>query len=261
MPPNPPTGSRVFARMSTTRTADPYRWDAQQAAADYDAAAPVVHPLYNEVQAAVLAALPVGVSHVVDLGGGSGRLAEQILGAFPQAAVTVVEPSKSFRTLATRRLSRFGDRATIVPGRAEEAWSGAVRPAEAIVSTSALHHLDADQKNAAFATAFGALPAGGVMINGDEYRPPSDATYRELLIEWGEHMRSSLAAGLIPDTFGGIIDRWEARNLDDFGGPRTSGDDCHETTEEQIARLYGAGFSRVEKTWHSRLWGVLVAQR
>lgn len=247
--------------MSTTTT---YRWNAPQAAADYDAAGPFVHPLYNEVQAAVVAALPFDASdapHVVDLGGGSGRLAERILVALPESTVTVVDPSESFGGLAKQRLSRFGERATVARCQAQEAWSDSVRRPDAIVSTSALHHLDGPDKNAAFAACFNALPAGGCLINGDEYRPPSDVTYRALLTEWGEHMRSSLAAGLIPDTFGEIIDRWEQRNLDGFGGPRVSGDDCHETIEEQTARLYGAGFGHVETTWHNRLWGVLVARK
>lgn len=238
-----------------------YRWNAQQAAADYDAAGPVIHPLYDEVQEAVVAALPEGVRHVVDLGGGSGRLAERVLASRPRATVTLVDPSKPFLQLASRRLGRFGDRAGVACMRAQEAWSDAVPRPDAIVSTSALHHLDADEKNAVFAACREALPTGGLFINGDEYRPPSDATYRTLLTEWGEHMQSALAAGLIPNTFGPVFEKWALRNLDDFGGPRESGDDCHETVEEQTARLYGAGFAQVETTWKDRLWAVLVARK
>lgn len=236
-----------------------YRWNAQQAAADYDAAGPVIHPLYDAVQEAVVAALPADVRQLVDLGGGSGRLAERVLASRPGATVTVVDPSKPFLRLASRRLERFGDRAGVVCLRAQEAWSDAVPRPDAVVSTSALHHLDADEKNAVFAACYEALPAGGLFINGDEYRPPSDVTYRELLIEWGEHMQSALAAGLIPDTFGPVFEKWHRRNLDGFGGPRVSGDDCHETVEEQAARLYGAGFAQVETSWQDRLWAVLVA--
>ena len=239
-----------------------YRWNADQAAADYDAAGPVIHPLYDEVQEAVVESLARAIEspvHVIDLGGGSGRLAERVLERFPQATVTVVDPSEPFLRLAGRRLRRFGERARLHAGRAQEPWSEAVGPADAIVSTSALHHLDAGEKNRVFAACRAALKPGGVFINGDEYRPPSDRTYRELLEEWGEHMRSSLAAGLIPDTFGPLLDRWENSNLHDFGGPRQSGDDCHETVEEQTARLYGAGFGRVRTAYQERLWGVLAA--
>lgn len=239
-----------------------YRWNAHQAAADYDAAGPVLHPCYDAVQAAVARALPFAPDAAVrlaDLGGGSGRLAERLLCRYTAAEVLVVEPSEPFRALACRRLERFGRRARLVPLRAQEAWPAVTGPLDAVVSTSALHHLDGGEKNALFRAVRSALRPGGVFVNGDEYRPPSDAAYRAELAAWGEHMRSCLAAGTIPETFGEVLGRWEDRNLHDFGGPRQSGDDCHETVEEQTARLYGAGFARVETLWSERLWGVLRA--
>ena len=242
-----------------------YRWNARQFAVDYDAAGPVIHPYYDDVQAAVVAALPYGVSDavkIIDLGGGSGRLAERLLTAFPAATVTLVDPSEPFLELARERLASFGDRAQLVPSRAQESgWRRLVGPVDAIVSTSALHHLDAEEKNAVFAACCHGLEPGGLFVNGDEYRPPSDATYLTYLGEWGEHMRSAVAAGLTPPSFAEIVDRWAERNLYGFGGERQSGDDCHETVEEQTARLYGAGFKLVETRWRERLWGVLVAAK
>ena len=74
--------------MSTTD----YRWNQTQAAVDYDAAAPVIHPQYVAVQEAVLAALPFGPEEafrLVDVGAGSGRLVERVLEVFPHATATV----------------------------------------------------------------------------------------------------------------------------------------------------------------------------
>lgn len=237
-----------------------YRWNAQEAAAAYDRAAPVIHPRYEPVQDALLDALPFTADdafHAVDLGGGSGRLVERLLGRFPHATATVVDPSAPFLRLAADRLEAFAARVRLVAARAQEDWPGRCAPFDAIVSTSALHHLDAQEKNAVFRACFEALPNGGVLINGDEYRPPSDSAYRELLVEWGEHMESALAVGSIPESFREVIAKWRVRNLDRFGGPRHSGDDCHETVEEQAARLYGAGFSGVETVWRDRLWAVV----
>ena len=239
-----------------------YRWNARQAAEDYDAAGPQIHPLYDEVHEAVIEALPNSTAHVADLGGGSGRLAERMLADRPRLTATVVDPSTPFLQLAAERLDQHADRVRLVCSRAQEPdWPARVGRCDAIVSTSALHHLDPGEKNAVFAACQRTLPTGGLFINGDEYRPPSDRAYFDHLEEWRDHMRSALAAGLIPETFGPHLDRWEQRNLADFGGPRTSGDDCHETVEEQIARLYGAGFGRVEVTFQDRLWAVLVAHK
>lgn len=243
--------------MSTTA----YRWNRTDAAHDYDAAASQIHPHYHTVQAGVLAALPRNVRHVIDLGGGSGRLAERVLEQFPAASVTIVDPSDAFLAIAQKRLERFHGRTSFLCLRAQDDWAAATALPDAIVSTSALHHLDAGEKNAVFAACSAALPAGGVFINGDEYRPPSDTAYRAELEAWGEHMGSALAIGVIPDSFGPIIDRWRERNLNGFGGERTSGDDCHETIEEQTARLYGGGFRTVQTTWCESLWAVLVARR
>ena len=42
--------------------------------------------------------------HALDIGGGSGLLAEQLLARYPEARVTLVEPAQEMRTLASRRL-------------------------------------------------------------------------------------------------------------------------------------------------------------
>ena len=48
--------------------------------------------------------------HALDIAGGSGLLAERLLGRYPKARVTLVEPAEEMRALATRRL---GDRIKI----------------------------------------------------------------------------------------------------------------------------------------------------
>ena len=71
----------------TTKPAS-YRWDSSEAAEAYDAAAPAIHPFYEQVQEEILSLLPFGAEEVfelVDLGGGSGRLAERVLERFAGA--------------------------------------------------------------------------------------------------------------------------------------------------------------------------------
>lgn len=250
----------LFPHMSTTD----YRWNQSQAAVDYDAAAPVIHPQYVAVQDGMLAALPFGAEQafrLVDVGGGSGRLVERVLEQFPSATAVVMDQSEPFLGVAQQRLARFGARAAFVKHRLQDEWTAAVGPVDAVVSSSAIHHLEPVEKQQLFAKIFAALPSGGVFINGDEHRPASDAEYLVLLEQWGRHMESSHASGAIPESFGTVIDAWKKRNIAEFSRPRKSGDDCLETSETQVGYLRAAGFNPVDVPWSRELWAVFVARK
>ncbi len=241
-----------------------YRWNRHEAAAAYDAAAPLIHPRYQEVQAAVVAALPFGREasiRVLDLGGGSGRLAELILKSCPNAHLTVLDQSEPFLALAKDRLAPFGNRAATVERRLQNDWLGDVGVVDAVVSTSAIHHLLPGEKQTLFMQCFAALKAGGLFINGDEYRPASTEQFKALLQQWSRHMEAALESGAIPSSFEPVLGQWKRRNMQEFDSPRKSGDDCLETVDAQIGRLRDAGFCAVEAVWQKDLWGVVVARR
>ena len=97
-----------------------YRWNTSAAAEAYDQAAPVIHPYYVAVQDQILGALSLAVEEpfvLVDLGGGSGRLAERVLERFKSARAVVVDQSEPFLALAERRLARFAPRAKFLQRR------------------------------------------------------------------------------------------------------------------------------------------------
>jgi tRNA (cmo5U34)-methyltransferase len=248
--------------MSTTD----YRWNQTQAAADYDAAAPIIHPRYVESQDAVLAALGEQAFaqrpfHVVDLGGGSGRLIERVLEEFASATATVVDQSAPFLELARQRLARFDGRSACIVGTLQGDWRSEVGPVDAVVSTSAIHHLLPEEKQRLFGEIFAALPAGGAFINGDEARPADDGEFRALLEAWRDHMEGAVASGAIPPTFGEIVVKWTRRNLDEFSAPFQSGNDCLETVETQVGYLRAAGFAEVRVPWQRELWAAFVARK
>ncbi|HEX6962793.1 MAG TPA: class I SAM-dependent methyltransferase, partial [Lacipirellula sp.] len=194
-------------------------------------------------------------------GGGSGRLVERVLEQFPSATAVLVDQSEPFLAVAEGRLTRFGSRVSLAKHRLQDEWAKTIGPVDAIVSTSAIHHLEPVEKQQLFAQIFAALPSGGVFINGDEHRPESNAAYLALLEQWGRHMESSLAAKAIPPSFGKVIDAWTKRNIAEFTLPRTSGDDCLETIATQLQYLRDAGFNRVTVPWQRELWAVFVAHK
>lgn len=260
-----------------TNTSTSYRWNSSEAAEAYDRAAPVIHPCYEVVQDEILKLLQFGGEEpfeLVDLGGGSGRLAERVLERFAGARVTVVDQSAPFLALAERRLARFAPRAAIVEcrlqdwptrgpasQRSEDRVSERRGHVDVIVSTSAIHHLEPAEKRALYRACFDALAPGGMFINGDEFRPAEDAAFLALLEKWSAHMRGAIADGSIPESFGNMVEQWHDRNVGRFGEPKKSGDDCLETLAVQVGYLRDIGFHDVECTWSAKLWGVLVGRK
>src|SRR4051812_46495849 len=122
-----------------------YRWNSSAAAEAYDQAAPAIHPHYEAVQNQILDRLTFAKDEpfvVMDLGGGSGRLAERLLQKFEAARVVIVDQSEPFLALAERRLRPFAPRATFIERRLQDDWAAALAAApNVIVSTSAIHHL------------------------------------------------------------------------------------------------------------------------
>jgi tRNA (cmo5U34)-methyltransferase len=242
-----------------------YRWNTSAAAEAFDQAAEFIHPLYLTVQDEVLRQLPFDANApflLVDLGAGSGRLVERILLQFANARAVLVDQSEPFLAIAERRLKRYGDRVTLVNYRLQDDWrSDLPEEPNAIVSMSAIHHLDAAEKQTLFTLCHDVLAPGGVFINGDEYRPESDADYFAALQWWTSQKDAAEQRGQIPESFRPMFEAWYDRNVRRFGEPKKSGDDCHETIAAQVNYLRDAGFTDVENTWAEKLWGVVVARR
>lgn len=242
-----------------------YRWNSDDAARAYDAAAEIIHPHYRAVQQLIVSRLSqFGDSDIllVDLGGGSGLLMDRLLEEYSAARGAVVDQSEPFLATAAERLARFADRVDLVCQPFQGDWPSRLEAAAgAIVSTSAIHHLDPQEKQQLFRRCYEALAPDGIFLNGDEYRPESDDDYRNLLERWAAHMYAALADGRIPAAFAPVVDRWRERNITGLGRPRQSGDDCHETLARQSGYLRAAGFDDVRVVWQRELWAVLTARK
>jgi tRNA (cmo5U34)-methyltransferase len=238
-----------------------YRWNTSDFALGYDAAAHIVHPHYLAIQDEILRLLDGPLAQggfVVDLGGGSGRLMERILDRFADARGIVIDQSEPFLALAERRLERFGDRASCILSRLQDDWGVklSISPV-AVVSMSAIHHLEQPEKQSLYQRCYELLKPGGILLNGDEVRSADDRQYLATLTTWAAHMRREMAAGAIPPSFHDALRGWIDRNVTQFGRPKKSGDDCHETIDSQLGYFRSDGFTQVDCPWRQDLWAIL----
>lgn len=109
---------------------------------------------------------------VLDIGCGPGSLAVRLLDRLPRATVIGIDADPVSLTLGQaayggRNGLRFIDRDLRVPG-----WSGRLglsRPADAAVSTTALHWLPEPDLRAMYAELATVLRPGGLLLDGDHF--------------------------------------------------------------------------------------------
>ena len=187
---------------------------------------------------------------------------ERMLDALPRARGVVVDISTPALDLAAARLKRFGPLAASVNSRLQDPWESQLdAPPAAIVSMSAIHHLDPAEKQDLYARCFRALRPGGVLLNADEVRAGDEPTYLAHCQNWAARMRRLSESGQVTPGMAEALRKWETRNVTHWQAPRASGDDCHETIDAQLGYFSAAGFARVDCPWKKEMWAVLRGKK
>ncbi|HTU84631.1 MAG TPA: class I SAM-dependent methyltransferase [Solirubrobacteraceae bacterium] len=150
-------------------------WKDSGFAAQWEAIAHDGNPLRRE-QLDLLIAL-LGAEHpgvVLDLGVGSGLVAELVLEALPDARLIGLDSSPAMLALAHERLARFPGRVALV-----EADLGSVkvadcldRPVDVVISVQTLHNLEPSAHRRALAVTGEALAPGTLLIDADRCSVP-----------------------------------------------------------------------------------------
>jgi SAM-dependent methyltransferase len=136
--------------------------------ADYDAKIRTFIPNYDQMldaAADALHALDTTAPHVVDLGTGTGALAERCLRAIPDARVTAIDEDAGIVALARQRLQLDAHRAATLLGSFLDVE---IPQGDAIVGSLTFHHLRTDEiKRAAYRRFRAALSPGGLLVSAD----------------------------------------------------------------------------------------------
>ena len=226
-------------------------------------AAEHIHPYYTEIHKEILKLISFPRQHDISwwlMLGEVLPIIERFLTHFTQARAIIFDQSEAFLNLAQERLSPFQKRTNFFLGRLQEDWTGRLPEApSAVVSMSAVHHLDSNEKPAFYQRCHDALLQGGVFINGDEVRAADDVEYLDQCKSWVAHMRKAMKSDLVPAVMHEALLQWESRNVRQFGKPRVSGDDCHETIAAQLGYLTTCGFITVDCPWQKGMWAIFHA--
>lgn len=153
----------------------------------YDRTIATLIPYYRELLDAAAAAVDTVAGtapRVVDLGTGSGALAEQIRSVRPKARIIGVDADTAMLMTAARRLR----------GRLETITGNFERvpiPACDVVSASfALHHIPTEARKAAiYRRAFKSLRRGGVIVSADCFLASSAVLQRRDRQAWLAHLQ------------------------------------------------------------------------
>ena len=205
---------------------------------EYDSMIATLIPHYRELIGAAAAVVdkvaPIRPI-VVDLGTGSGTLAEQILDARPRARLTGIDADPAMLLTATRRL---GGRIETI----EDNFERARIPSCDVVSASfALHHIATERRKAAlYKRCFSSLRRGGMLVSADCYLASSAIVQKHDREAWLGHLQRAYTRRKAQQ----FLKTWAK-------------EDVYFTLDREIELLKTAGFE-VEVTWRKDSFAVLV---
>jgi tRNA (cmo5U34)-methyltransferase len=215
------------------------------AAASYDALRRQLIPCFDDFYGTAVdlaASAPGAAPRVLDLGAGTGLLAERILRRLPAARVTLLDFSEAMLDRARARFA--GASAAVALRVGDHATADLGGPWDAIVSALSIHHLPDVEKRRLFERAFAALAPGGVFVNADNVTAEDPVVQARDREAWIAAVRAS---GLGEAELAAAMERTKV----DILAPLAA----------QLAWLRAAGFAAVDCTYKWRLFAVFSGRR
>jgi trans-aconitate methyltransferase len=205
---------------------------------EYDRTISTLIPHYKELIGAAATAVDMiarATPAVVDLGTGSGMLAERILAVRPKARVIGVDADPVMLATARRRLR--GAIQTI-----EDNFERThIPPCDVVSASFALHHIPTGRRKAAiYKRCVESLRPGGMIVSADCYLASSATVQKRHREAWLSHLQRAYTRRKAQQ----FLKMWAK-------------EDVYFTLDREIELLKDAGFE-VEVTWRNDSFAVLV---
>ena len=190
----------------------------------YDKTIRAFIPAYEEMLArAADAVAETKPKKVIDLGAGTGALAQAILQRCKEATVEHLDADAEMLAQARERLAPFAARVHYTV----RAFQGPLPDCDAVAASLALHHVPTlAEKRTIFSAIHAALHPGGVFVNADATMP-ADPSVRQAEYEtWAAHL---VSCGIAEERAWGHFEEW-------------ADEDTYFPVEDELAALTDAGF-------------------
>ena len=178
---------------------------------------------------------------VIDLGGGTGALAEAILQSSGSGTVELIDVDREMLAQARTRLAPYAGRVRFT----EASFLGALPRCNGAAASLALHHVRTlDAKRALYRRIHDALEPGGVFVNADATMPADPAASEATWSAWADHMVRQ-----------GIARERAFRHFEEWAD-----EDTYFPLDEELAAVASAGFA-AECVWREVGMTVVVGRK
>ena len=203
------------------------------AAADYDRIIRTLIPGYEQILSTIIWWLSQIVPRdgkIIELGGGTGALAEAVLRTLPQVQIETWDVDANMLAVAQDRLSKFAGRVSL----RNKSFTEKLPECHAVIATLSLHHIPTlDAKRSVYANIFEALLPHGIFLNGDCTLDPAEPTHTVMLRYWLDFMAKN-----------GISDSEGRNHFTEWAK-----EDTYQHLFDELMILAEAGFLRPEVYW------------
>ena len=203
------------------------------AAGDYDRAIRTFIPGYEQMLSTIASWLSQTIpqdARIIELGGGTGALAESVLTKLLNVRIDLWDVDPSMLDVARDRLRRFGERISL----REKSFNEKMDRCDAVIATLALHHIPTlDAKQAVYSNIFEALSDGGIFLNGDCTLDMTEPAHSVMLWYWLDFMGKH-----------GITEEEGRKHLADWAK-----EDTYQPMFDELRILAQAGFRRPDVYW------------
>ena len=167
---------------------------------------------------------------VIELGGGTGALAHEVLTKLPKARLEIWDIDPAMLAVARERLQKFGDRVTV----REQSFTEKLDHCNAVIATLSLHHLPTlDVKCSVYKNIFNALLRPGIFLTGDCTMDLTEPGHSVMLRYWIAFMAKH-----------GITEAAARKHFSDWAK-----EDTYQQISDELIALAQAGFRRPEVFW------------